>query len=123
MNKNSLPRILAALFAIISFTYSLEAQERVVSGIVEDASTSLPLAGVSIRSFSGNNGAAISSSDGTFSLTVKHNSSSIVLSMLGFESLTVDISERDNVGTVKMQPENLMLKDALVRKFYNILYN
>lgn len=114
MKKNSLPRILAALLAIISFTYSLEAQERVVSGIVEDASSSLPLAGVSIRSFSGNNGATISSSDGTFSLPVKHNSSSLVLSLLGYESITVDISEHDNVGTVKMQPENLMLKDALV---------
>lgn len=105
MKKSIFAKSLGAIVAIISFVISANAQDRVITGIVEDASTSLPLAGVAISTPSGTAG-VISDANGAFSMNVKNSSSAIVLSFLGFESVTVDVSERDNVGIIKMQPDN-----------------
>ena len=113
MKKGIFSKSLGVIVAIISFAINANAQDRLITGIVEDASNSLPLAGVAISTPSGASG-VVSDVNGAFSMNVKKSSSTIVLSFLGFESVTVDISERDNVGVIKMQPDNFLLKDALV---------
>ena len=113
MKKSILSTSLAVLFAIVTFGFNAYAQDRIITGRVEDASNSLPLSGVAISTPSGSAG-VVSDANGSFTMNVKKSSSAIVLSFLGFESVTVDVSERDNVGIIKMQPDNYLLKDALV---------
>ena len=102
MKKGILSTSLAFVFAIVSFGFNAYAQDRLITGKVEDASNSLPLAGVAISTPSGSAG-VVSDANGLFTMNVKKSSSTIILSFLGFESVTVDISELDNVGTIKMQ--------------------
>ena len=113
MSIGTLKKAIAILTYCFAFAVSLAAQDRTITGFIEDASSSVRLAGVAINTPSGTYG-TVSSSDGSFFLKVKSGTSTIVLSFPGFESLDVDISGRDNVGVLKMQPDNLLLKDALV---------
>lgn len=113
MKKSILSYSLGFFAALLFFSINTYAQSRVITGSVEDASTSLPLAGVAICTHSGDTG-VVSDADGTFSMSVKKNASTIILSLIGYETLSLNVSEADNVGLVKMQPENYLLKDALV---------
>lgn len=113
MKKSILSYSLGFLTAILSLSNNTYAQNRVITGLVEDASTSLPLVGVAISTHSGDTG-VVSDSEGGFSISLKENISTIIFSLIGYEALSVNISKSENIGIIKMQPENYLLKDALV---------
>lgn len=111
-NQNT-NKFLASLFAMFLLSCPIFAQDRLITGSVEDATTSLPIDGVVVRSPLGSNG-VVTDAQGSFSISVKKYSTVLVLSLNGYEPTSLDITDVDNVGVVKMQPETLRLKDALV---------
>ncbi|MDP4285296.1 MAG: TonB-dependent receptor [Bacteroidota bacterium] len=76
----------------------LSAQNRTVSGKVMDQQGN-PLAGVSVL-VRGSNAGTATGSDGTFSITLPQSANSLVISNLGFDTRTVNISGKSSVDVV-----------------------
>lgn len=105
-------RVIATV-ALALYAICLYGQHRIVVGRVVDEATSEPLAGVAVTILSSSH-TAVTGRDGSFSLPVGRRTESIVFACLGYEEKTVSVSASDNVGTVELRQETLLLKDAMV---------
>jgi len=99
-NKTNLANSLTSFFAIS------------ITGKIVDEN-GLGLAGASIRELGVNNNVVQSNANGNFSISVANNSSSIVISYIGFDSQTIKVGVQ-NFFTVKMIPSQTTLKGAVI---------
>ncbi|MBQ3382212.1 MAG: TonB-dependent receptor plug domain-containing protein [Bacteroidales bacterium] len=101
------------LFAIAFSSNMIYAQEKIIYGHIIDAESLEPLAGVSITTQLHDIG-TISDSDGLFSMRINNHISHIYISFIGYEQLTIDISNKVDLGFIKMKQNGLLLKDILI---------
>ena len=83
-----------------------------VSGTVIDADNSEPLIGVSIIEQGTSNG-VVTDFDGNFSLKVANNAV-LQLSYVGYKTEEVKIGKSHNLGSIKLRPEAVGLKDVTI---------
>ena len=84
-----------------------------VSGIVTDASTGHPLAGVSIT-IDGTHKATVSSQEGKYSITTKVNTY-LRFSAIGFKTQKVRVKK--TVLNIRLTPDNAVLKEEAVTEY------
>lgn len=78
---------------------SIWAQERIVSGIVQDAQTGEPLIGVNVK-LQGVNSGVISDIDGKYRVNVDEGVDQLVFSYIGYETVTVTIGDRSIIDVL-----------------------
>lgn len=88
------------------------AQEQKVTGTVKDK-TGASLPGVTITDKDFKTSGTVSDANGNFSLTVKGNSKTIVLSFIGYDSQEVSVAGKTTVNIV-MEVNSKMLSDVVV---------
>src|SRR5664280_494180 len=104
-----LPFVFLAAFFIPSFVF---AQAKTVTGKIM-GSDGAPIAGVSVQEKDSNTGTATDAS-GNFSLSVTKPDASLVISSLGYESQTVDLSGRSNIEITLQASSAKQLEQVVV---------
>ena len=96
-------RKLLLLLGVVLFCVQLSAQQRIISGtITDDKGNPIPNASILVK---GSNSGTVSNSDGSFTLKITKGSL-LVISSLGFETMTVGIA--DNItAKLKIDPNGL----------------
>jgi TonB-linked SusC/RagA family outer membrane protein len=99
-----------ALICGLLLCITMWAQQRTVSGTVSDqAGEALPGVNVVVK---GTTVGTITSSEGTFTLQVPQNASTLTISFIGFITQEVDITNTSNV-TVRMDPDVIGLEEVV----------
>ena len=98
------------LFAIIGI--SVSAQERTVAGKVTDAKDGAPLVAASVTVKGSNKGTA-TSKDGTFSIKVPSNATTLVISYLNYATKEVDLDSK-NIVNVALTQSSDQLNEVVV---------
>lgn len=101
------------LFLLFFGSYSTLAQK--VSGIVTDAETGEPLAGVNVLVARTLNGTSTNAS-GEFELTISESADSLLFSFIGYKPVAIAIEDRSFIN-VKLQPTIETLQDLVVTAF------
>ena len=105
--KSRLPLFVIGLSLLCTTVY---AQERTVSGQVNDANGALP--GVSIRIKNTNSG-TVSDADGKYSLSVPGSDAILVFSFVGYENQEIPVGAQTNIS-VTLAPDVKILADVVV---------
>lgn len=87
-------------------------KERVITGIVTDATDGTPIIGASVF-FKGTKDGAITGRDGEYSLTITEDNVEVVVSSLGYKDKTVYISDQGIVN-VQLSPDSEVLGEVVV---------
>lgn len=87
--------------------------ERTIRGTILDAETNEPLIGVNIV-VGGTSIGTATNSDGTFSLTVPDDASTLVLTYLGYVRTEVELNESTSDYQIEMEPESELLDELVV---------
>ena len=109
MKKTTQFLLLALAFV---FSSSAFAQSR-VTGTVMDSELNAPLPGANILEKGTSNGAS-SDFDGNFTLTTTASSGEIVISYVGYGSVTLSFNGDTNLGTITLSPDNSLEEIVLV---------
>jgi iron complex outermembrane receptor protein len=104
--------LLASLMVLISGTF-LFAQERSVSGTVKDAATGEGIPGVNIL-IQGTTSGSVSDIDGKFQLQVPSGAVTLVLSYVGYKTLTVPVAATQTTIDVALQSDVTALSEVVV---------
>lgn len=101
-----------ALFmgVMMLFCATALAQTKEITGKISDAQTGSPLAGVTVKA-KGANRSTTSQEDGTFTLSVPENTTTIEFSYVGYADAEMPVS---NLMTVTLQPGNKSLSEVVV---------
>ena len=97
---------------IVLLIGQLAAQDRVVTGTVNDAS-GVPIASASIT-VKGSNRGTTSGADGSFKITVPATARTLVISGINLHTLEISIANKTNVGVLTLQPSNKSLDEVVV---------
>lgn len=106
-------KLLLLVFLIGSFTAF---SQGTVTGTIEDADLGGPLSGANILEVGTSNG-AISSFEGTFSLSVSANSGEVEITYLGYTTKTVPFTLSNgsaDLGTIFMEPDAATLGEVVI---------
>ena len=95
MSCKNLPKI-AAVIVLLCISQLMMAQDRVITGKVTDSKDGTPVAGASVQSKGTQTGTA-TKNDGTFSLTVGPNVTTLVISSVGFATQEVSIEGKTSI--------------------------
>lgn len=109
MKKTTQFLLLALAFV---FSSSAFAQSR-VTGTIMDSELNAPLPGANILEKGTSNGAS-SDFDGNFTLTTTTSSGEIVISYVGYGSVTLSFNGDTNLGTITLSPDNSLEEIVLV---------
>lgn len=101
-----------SLFMLIIASGKVEAQVKVIVGKVLDSATNVPLVGVSVMVKEENKG-TITSSNGSFSLTLKPGST-LIFSDINYSKQEITINNLDSFLIVKLATSNSQLNDVVV---------
>ncbi|MGZ3949531.1 MAG: SusC/RagA family TonB-linked outer membrane protein, partial [Flavisolibacter sp.] len=107
--RRSIPRLLALLVAILSFTISF-AQRKITGTITDDKQAPLVGATVTVK---GTKTATTTDAVGRFTLTVPSNANTLVVTYVGMQTQEVPI-EGSNVVTVALAPTGGSMTDVVV---------
>ena len=104
--------LILTLFLSMVASFGLLAQNRTVTGVVQDANGA-PLMGAGIVVAGTTNG-TVSNLDGTFSLSVPSGAVVLEVSSLGYVSQTVNVPAGQNRVSVVLQDDALSLNETVV---------
>lgn len=104
--------LLCFVFMLLLLTAVSDAQKRVITGKVSNASTGEPLQGVNILADK-SKGGAISKPDGTYSISIDQVSTSLIFSYVGFTAQAVLINEQKEIN-VSLQPSTTAMDEIVV---------
>ena len=93
------------LMAVAFLCTTVMIAQSTVSGTIIDAELNSPLPGANIVEKGTTNGST-SDFDGNFTLTTQSSSGQIVLSYVGYGSVTVSFDGNADLGTIKLTPDN-----------------
>ena len=102
--------LVVTLFAIIGI--SVSAQERTVAGKVTDSKDGSPLVAASVT-VKGTNKGTTTAADGTFSINVSSNQTTLVVKLLNYATQEVQIAGKNNVSVALSQSTD-QLSDVVV---------
>jgi iron complex outermembrane receptor protein len=102
--------LVVTLFAIIGI--SVSAQDRTVTGKVTDAKDGAPLVAASVA-VKGTNKGTTTAADGTFSINVASNQTTLVVTLLNYATQEVQIAGKNNVSIALSQSTD-QLSDVVV---------
>lgn len=106
-------RKLLCLFLAFVFSCSfLQAQQRTISGTIRDAN-GVPLSGVSV-SVRGTNIGTTTNSDGTFTLNVQSNVSTLVISSVGYQTQEVNVTGQSEFSITMGKSEGALEEVVVV---------
>ena len=105
--------LLLLVFNSIMYNSKAQAQDRVITGVIQDETTSELLAGVLVKTPSGQS-STTSKLDGSFTINVNKNASILSFVLFGYEQLDVDIAYKEDLGTIKLKTDGILLKDVMV---------
>jgi len=103
-------KIVLLLLALIT-NMTLMAQTK-LTGKVIDASLGEPLIGATVM-VKGTSTGSVADIDGNFTLTVPKGKTQIVVSSVGYQSQTINISGRNNI-TIKLKEDSKMMDEVVV---------
>lgn len=106
-------RFLLASFMVLISGAWLFAQERSVSGTVKDAATGEGIPGVNIL-IQGTTSGSVSDIDGKFQLQVPGGAVTLVLSYVGYKTITVDLAAAQSTVDVSLQSDVTALSEVVV---------
>lgn len=106
-------KLFLILMTVIGFSLAVSAQTRTYHGTVIDAANNEPLIGATVMPVGGGQGTA-TDIDGNFTIIVPNNVKEIKVSYVGYQSVTVPLS--DNM-TVKLDTSASTLDDVMVVAF------
>ena len=109
MRHSALKLVLLLLTAL---PWAMQAQNVTVSGTVVDG-TSQPLPGVSIVEQGTMNGMS-TDLDGHYRLTVKNASSNVIISCIGYKTVTMTAGELARLSTVVLEEDSELIDDVVV---------
>lgn len=95
----------------ISISMGLFGQHKTLVGTIVDAESMFPLVGVSIVGDSTNIGCA-TDIDGKFTLKDTKGVKQLHISYIGYESKTVDVTNKSNLGIITLAPQAYKLEDV-----------
>lgn len=102
---------LLVLFLLAFMSFSVQAQQKKITGKVTSTSDGLPLPGVSV-SVPGVRIAAQTGADGVYSISVPNNTTSLIFRFVGYEPKTVSI--KSGVVNAALNEDNTTLNDVVV---------
>lgn len=100
------------LLLMVSYSLTVTAQSGTVTGKVTDAKTGQALAGAVVRVKS-TGGGAITANDGTYSISIKSNSATLVFSYVGYADVSKTVSAGSTLN-VSMQESSSMGDEVVV---------
>lgn len=102
--------LVVTLFAIIGI--SVSAQDRTVTGKVTDEKNGAPLVAASVA-VKGTNKGTTTAADGTFSINVASNQTTLVVTLLNYATKEVQIAGKNNIS-VSLSQSTDQLSDVVV---------
>lgn len=101
-----------AFFTLLLIVNFVSAQGRVITGKIIDSKESTPMSGATI-SAKGSREAVQSKSDGSFTITIPSNVTTLVISSVGYETQEVSVAGT-SVADVKLVATNTALNEVIV---------
>ena len=105
-------RIAVSLVLALGALWSLNAQNRVVTGVVQDTGGA-PVVGAVVM-VPGTNNAAVTGADGAFSIRVDDRQVAFEVSCLGYVTTQVNVPASQSRVNVVLQEDNMMLEETVV---------
>jgi len=103
-----------ALFTALLFAFSFAFTQNIISGVVQDADTKLPLEGASVFAQNTTFG-VVSKQDGTFSLSLPKGGYEIIFSFTGYTTQRINIEATDSKPlTILLQKEDNSLSEVVI---------
>jgi TonB-dependent starch-binding outer membrane protein SusC len=99
--------LMALSFLMVFGIQALLAQTRTINGTITDAGDGNPLAGVSVNVKGSTNG-TITSSNGSFSLSIPQSANALVLKFIGMKTKEVALTQRSSYSLMMEASENAM---------------
>ena len=104
---NKVKKIFTTIFAVLFTLPALAA--KTITGHVIDADTRQPLESVIIAPIGGSTISELTDNSGNFNFTIQDSETSILISLLGYESQTLPATE--NMGTIELTNKAIILAD------------
>ncbi|MDX2046742.1 MAG: TonB-dependent receptor [Chitinophagaceae bacterium] len=92
-------KLLLSFLVSLFFSQLIYAQERVVTGKVTSAKEGTPVEGATVR-IKGTSGATVTTSDGTFRITIQGNNAVLIVSGVGLAEKEVAVGNSSNIDVV-----------------------
>jgi TonB-linked SusC/RagA family outer membrane protein len=90
----------------------VSAQQRIITGVITDASDSSPLPGASVA-VKGTSTGTLSDANGSFSLSVNNDASIVVISFIGYLAQEVNLGSSDKIN-VALKTDTKILNEVVV---------
>ncbi len=100
------------IFSFLLFSFEANAQRK-INGVVQDATTNLPLQGatVSIKNHKAN---AITNESGKFELTLPNEKSTLIITFVGYEQKSATIGEKETSVSIMLNKSTTSLDDVVI---------
>lgn len=95
------------------FTANVLFAQSKITGTVIDSGLNTPLAGVNVK-VKGATGGVATDAEGKFTLATPASSGQLVISLIGYDSKTIDFNGKE-VGTIKLSPATNQLEEVIVK--------
>jgi TonB-linked SusC/RagA family outer membrane protein len=105
-------RFILLLWLLLGGAGYSQAQDRIISGIITDATDGSPLPGASVA-IKGTSSGTLSDENGAYSLTVPTTASNLVVSFIGYVAEEVVIDNRDKIN-VSLKADTKILHEVVV---------
>jgi len=113
---SSSERLVQGHMAGVTVTAGLKSRtvsKKIIKGRVIGKDDGLPITGASVR-VAGTNIGAVTDVNGQFTLAADSNKSKLVVANIGYQTLQINIHNRDSVKTISLQPTNNSLNEIVV---------
>jgi TonB-linked SusC/RagA family outer membrane protein len=104
--------LLAALLVTLQVT-NVHAQSREVSGVVTDATSGDPLAGVNVV-VKGTQTGTVTGAEGTYSITLPDDQNVLVFTFVGYKQKEVELDEGQTTADVQLQQDVMNLEGVVI---------
>ena len=105
--------IAVSLLLVLGGLLSLNAQNRTVSGVIQDAGQQ-PIIGAAVMLAGGSNVGAVTDLDGTFTLNVPAGPVTLDITCLGYAAKSVSVPATQSTVTVVLEEDTMMLDETVV---------
>ena len=105
--------IAVSLLLVLGGLLSLNAQNRTVSGVIQDAGQQ-PIIGAAVMLAGGSNVGAVTDLDGTFTLNVPSGPVTLDITCLGYAAKSVSVPATQSTVTVVLEEDTMMLDETVV---------